>query len=262
MSNEEIGTEMIRKKSGCRKIVFWVAVILVLVFLTRVILPCAGVRIALDLFIPDVGAGAEYFTEYDVRDDSLVMTESHLNIGIPERYVRLEKEINGSHIYGEADSEQTAIIVMPVSDLSDMSLYNRETYKDISDGEYRLLTSVLDDWFDELGYGYPNSGYGTLKCMHLLDDGDRSFWNIRKNIAFAITGTLKQEVALVGEKVYIYETDDKCGIISVSDHETDGGYYVIAEMYDTEDLGMSYSVMIRGNDLQEIYSIINSITIE
>lgn len=151
---------------------------------------------------------------------------------------------------------------MPVSDLSDMSLYNRETYKDISDGEYRLLTSVLDDWFDELGYGYPNSGYGTLKCLHLLDDGDRSFWNIRKNIAFAVTGVLKLETAIFGDEAYIYETDDKCGIISVSDHETDGGYYVIAEMYDTEDLGMSYSVMIRGNDLQEIYSIINLITIE
>ena len=112
MSNEELGTEMTQKKSECGKAVFWVAVILMLVFLTRVILPCAGVRLALDLFIPDVGAGAEYFTEYDVSDDSLVMTDSHLNIGIPERYVRLGNEINGSHMYGEADRDRAAIIVM------------------------------------------------------------------------------------------------------------------------------------------------------
>lgn len=261
MSNEELGTEMTQKKSECGKVVFWVAVILVLVFLTRVIVPCAGVRLALDLFIPDVGAGAEYFTEYDVRDDSLVMTDSHLNIGIPERCVKLEKGLKAD-VYGPADGEQLGIIIMPAYDLSDMDLYNRDMYEDISDGEYKLLASVLDNWFDELGYGYPNSGYGTQKCIHLLDDGDRSFWNIGKNIAFAVTGVLKLETAIFGDEVYIYETDDKCGIISVSDHETDGGYYVIAEMYDTEDLGMSYSVMIRGNDLQEIYSIINSITIE
>ena len=66
-----------------------------------------------------------------------------------------------------------------------------------------------------------------------------------------------------GDDFYVYETADKCGIIVVKALDgAEDDYYVIAEMYSKDDLNTCYTVMINSSDLEQIYAVINSITIK
>ncbi len=252
------------KKKQRRKIIVIIAVavtVLLAVVFFWVIKPRIEFNNLICELLPEVGEGAEYFTEYDVTDDSLVMTEAgDISIGIPAGYVPDDTNVQDIAMYRDKNNIKLGVTVnTTATDLEGMSLFYRDSY-DVSDEEYELITKYLTEWFNALGNGLPDSAYNTYKCMHLLSDDDRSFWDIGQNIAFGITGILKESIPVWGEELYIYETDDKCGFVSVSyPTDTSEYYWVTADLYSTDDLNAPYNVIIRSESVEQAYAMINSI---
>lgn len=256
------------KRKQRRKIITVIVgalVILLAVVFFWVIKPRIELNSLVSEFLPEVGEGAGYFTEYDVTDDSLVTLNTDvLSIGIPADYVQKDIGELDAVMYHDSENDDLSVLVMTsADDYSDMSLFHRDNYDDVSDEEYEVIVKHLREWFGALGNGLPDSAYGTYKCMHMLSDGDRSFWNIGQNIAFGIMGIMKEELPIFGDTVYIYETDEKCGIVTISlpDDENDT-YYAMVDMYSAADLNTPHSLIIRSESLDEVYAIINSIKIK
>lgn len=250
-----------------RKIIIVIAaalVILLAVVYFWVIKPRIELNNLICEFLPEVGEGAEYFTEYDTVDDSMVTLETDvLSVDIPADYVQKDIGELDAVMYHDSNNDDLSVIVMTSdTDLSGMSFFYRDNYDDVSDEEYETIVKYLKEWFGALGNGLPDSAYGTYKCMYLLSDDDRSFWNIGQNIAFGIMGIMRESVPMWGDEIYIYETDDKCGFVHVSyPTDTRECYWVTVDLYSTDDLNAPYTVMINTESLEEAYAMVNSITI-
>ena len=255
-----------RKKENKKlRIVLIVASSVILaVVLFFVIVPRIGLSVALNEYVPFVGEAAEYYTEYAVTDDSLVVVDAeHCTIGIPADFVKkdLSAEFTSVYYHDPDNDGLSVMIVEPQDDLERLSLFYRGHYENVSDEQYELIISVLEKWYDALGHGIPDTAYDTYKGVHLLDESDRGFWNMGRSIAFGITGILKLQMPMFGD-YFIYETDEMCGFVSVGDHTDEGYYYVTAEMYSVDDLNQPYNFIIRTKTAEEAYAIVNSITIK
>ncbi len=255
-----------RKKQNKKlRIVLIVAAAIIIVMLFFwVLLPRIGLSVALSEYVPFVGEAAEYYTEYDVTDDSLVVVDAeHCTIGIPADFVKkdLSAEFTSVYYHDPDNDGLSVMIVEPQDDLERLSLFYRGHYENVSDEQYEFIISVLEKWYDALGHGIPDTAYDTYKCVHLLDESDRGFWNMGRSIAFGIMGILKLQMPMFGDYC-IYETDEMCGFVSVSHHADEDYYYVTAEMYSVDDLNQPYNFIIRTKTVEEAYAIVNSITIK
>ncbi len=255
-----------RKKENKKlRIVLIVACSIILaVVLFCVLAPRIGLSVVLNQFVPDVGDAAEYYTEYDETDDSLVIVEAeNCTIGIPANYVQkdMPDHYSADYYYDPDNNYRSVMIMVSQDDLKELTPFYRGHYEDVTDEQYELIISVLEKWFDALGHGIPDTAYDTYKCVHLLDESDRGFWNMGRSIAFGIAGILKLQMPMFGD-YYIYETDEMCGFVSVSHHADEGYYYVTAEMYSSDDLNQPNNFIIRTKTAEEAYAIVNSITIK
>ena len=85
---------------------------------------------------------------------------------------------------------------------------------------------------------------------------------MEKGFAYVVSGAIKNNT-WVADKNYIYETEDICGLIRVRElTEKDYKYYIIVDMFSTDDLDTVHGLLIKTNDLEMAYAMINSITIE
>lgn len=213
-------------------------------------------------FLPEVGESAEYFTKYGIADDGLVMTDiGDISIGMPADFELKDTNSQDIVIYRDKNNDELGVTVnTSATELEDMSLFDRDSYADYSDEEYEKITKHLKEWFGALGHGLPDSAYNTYKCMHLLSDSDRSFWDIGQNIAFGIVGIMRESMPIWGEEIYIYEADDKCGFVHVSYPTEAREYYrVTVDLYSTDDLNAPYTVIISSKSLEQAYATLNSI---
>lgn len=268
ISEQSVG---VLKKHGKRQrriiaaIISGALIVLAAVVFFWVIKPRMEFNKLLNDYLPEVGEGAEYFTSYDITDDSLVPLETeNFTIDIPAGYVPKNiGDIDTVMYFDSENTERSVVIRRSGYDMSDMNMFDRLQYGDVSEDEFSQIVYYLKEWMEALGHGIPDSAYGTYKCAYLLSDNDRSFWNIGQNIAFGIMGFIKQSLPAWGEEMYIYEADDKCGFVFVSaPKEENENYRVTADIYSTDDLNVPYTVIIRSETLEEAYSIINSITFE
>ncbi len=235
--------------------------VLLAVVLVWVVKPRVEIAVLLSSVFPEVGDGSEYFTEYDVTDSTLVEHKTvGYTIGIPATFEKADAAIDTCDVYRDKDNSDLSIILIYPEEL-DMSIYNRDSFgENISDEDYECIVSTCRRWFDALGNGQPDSAYGVFKCCYLLSDQDKSFWNIGQNIAFGITAALSESlVSGVGE-TYIYESDDKCGIVSVDNLDQKKPYYYFkVDMFPTDNLDYPHALLIRTDSLEQGYAIINSI---
>ena len=255
-----------RNKQRRKMIIIIAAAIAVLLFVVFfwVIKPRIEMNNLICEFLPEVGESAEYFTKYDIADDGLVMTDiGDITIGMPADFELKDTNSQDIAMYRDKNNINLGVTVnTTATELEGMSLFYRDSY-DVPDEEYELITKHLTEWFNALGNGLPDSAYNTYKCMYLLSDDDRSFWDIGQNIAFGITGILRESIPAWGEEIYIYETDDKCGFVHVSyPTDTRECYRVTVDLYSTDDLNAPYTVMINSESLEEAYAIVNSIAIK
>lgn len=269
--SEQAGSILKKHGRRQRRVLITVLICAALIILAMayfwVIQPRIAINGLLNEMLPEVGKGAEYFTEYDVTDSSLAVKDSpNYSIGVPADYEQKElSEGFPAAVYQDSENNDLSVMLMyESSDYSEMSLFDKANFEDeIDDDSYDTIVSELEKWFGALGNGLPDSAYGTLKCVYMLDDSDRSFWNIGQNIAFGIMGIMKQGMPLFGDTVLIYETDEMCGIITISrPTEEQEGYHAIADMFSTDELNTPYTVTIRSESIEEIYAIINSMTIK
>ncbi len=254
-----------KKQNKMLRIVLIVAAAIILAMvLFWVLLPRIGLSVALNEYVPYVGEAAEYYTEYDVTDDSLVIVDAeHCTIGIPADHVQKElaEGFTSVYYYDPDNDNMSVMIIDPQEDLEGLSLFYRGHYEDVTDEQYEFIISVLEKWYDALGHGIPDTAYDTYKCVHLLDESDRGFWNMGRSIAFGIMGILKLQMPMFGDYC-IYETDEMCGFVSVSHHADEDYYYVTAEMYSVDDLNQPYNFIIRTKTAEEAYAIINTIELK
>ncbi len=258
--------------SKAKKIILTIVIIIVsLAILAWIFIPRLLILFAAKQVTPDVGPAAEYFTEYDATMDTIdyVQDISHdgLTMTIPGNYVEHELTLENTIMYilptkGETGAQES-IVFMAVSDLSDMNLFSEENLTELTGGLLdKFATNRLMKGFEALGHGLPDSAYNTFKSTALLSEDDYSFWNVNQGFAYVISGMIKN-TSFMADHNYIYETEDICGIIHVRElPDQECKYYIVADMFSTEDLGTAHGLLIKTNNLDLAYAMINSITIE
>lgn len=259
-----VGKHRNKENKKLRIVLIVACSVILAVVLFFVIVPRIVLSVALSEYVPFVGEAAEYYTEYDVTDDCLVVVDAeHCTIGIPADFVKkdLSAEFTSVYYHDPDNDGLSVMIVEPQDDLERLSLFYRGHYENVSDEQYEFIISVLEKWYDALGHGIPDTAYDTYKCVHLLNESDRGFWNMGRSIAFGITGIMKLQLPMFGD-YYIYETDEMCGFVSVAHHADEGYYYVTAEMYSPDDLNQPNNFIIRTETAEEAHAIVNSIAIK
>ncbi|MBR5799117.1 MAG: zf-HC2 domain-containing protein [Lachnospiraceae bacterium] len=224
----------------------------------------------------DFNPSVEYFTEYDrTMADTEAVQEIKLNgiaVNLPAEYAEMDP-VAESFRYGTADEEGNPVnqvLIMPPSDVSELNLFGEENMESLPDFPLgQFVVNQLRKGYEDLGHGMPDDFYHMTKANFLLTKEDYSFWNWQKGLAYTISSYIKNQTPVIADYVLIYEEDDICGFIYVTDKSAKEGsnsaaydYYVIADLFGTSDLSTGYGMIITGDSLEEIYAIINSVVIE
>lgn len=257
--------------SKAKKIILTIIIIVVSLIILFWIF---GVRLviwyAAKQITPDIGSAAQYFTEYDITMNSVdyVQDISHdgLTMTIPGNFVEHELSLENTIMYilpNEDETDTESVVFMASSDLSDMNLFGEENMSEYTNGILdKVAMDKLMKGFEDLGYGLPDSAYNTFKSTSLLTADDYSFWNWQKGFAYVVSGMIKN-TSFIADYNYIYETEDVCGIIHVRElPEREYKYYIVVDMFNTDDLGTAHGLLIKTNSLEQAYAMINSIVIE
>lgn len=215
-------------------------------------------------FIFGMGKSAEYFTEYSVTNDSFSMVDNgEFSVKIPDG-LELQDEISENLMEYESSDESKHVIMVKGSDASYLNMFDPENYTDVNETDMHMELEELTEGFEIIGKGYPDSAYGALKCMHLIDSDDYNFWDLKSARVFAVMGYSKAaSEPLMGRDIFIYEGEKICGIVGLSCREnTDTGsatYRTQFKFFKTDDLNTEYMLMISAESLDEAYAIINSV---
>ncbi len=221
-----------------------------------------------------IGEPIVAYDQAHVTDDSLVMTDfGTFRLGIPSDWENQSKEDSDIIIYrtigavvevGETtDCESMAFSPTGYDDSGLAILNNEELYEEseLSDADIRHL----ENGFEKLGYGMPDSAYATLKCAYSITPEDYNFFVYDKSLAYAYVlvhraGTLYYSNGDTA-KTYYYETDDVCVLINEQYRpDYDGKYHFKVGFYDADDLNTEYIFTITVDDKETGYAIINSLT--
>ncbi|MBD5137790.1 MAG: hypothetical protein HDT24_00470 [Ruminococcus sp.] len=229
-----------------------------------VLLPRLMIYKSVQEFILGMGKSAEYFTEYSVTNDSFSLVDNgEFSVKIPYG-LELQDEISENLMAYENSDESMHVLMIKGYDASHLNMFDPENYTDVSETDMHMELEELTEGFEIIGKGYPDSAYGSLKCMHLIDSDDYNFWDLKSARIFAVMGYFKAaSEPLMGHDIFIYEQEKICGIVGLSCRENaDTGsatYNVQFEFFKTDDLNTEYVLIIRAESLDEAYAIINSV---
>lgn len=222
----------------------------------------------------DIGMPIIEYDQSHVTDDSLVMTDfGTFSLGIPSDWENQSKEDSDLIIYrtigvdvGEkADCESMAFSPTG-SDYSNLAiLNNKDLYEEseLSDANIRHL----ENGYEKLGYGLPDSAYTTLKCAYSITPEDYNFYIYDKSLAYTYVLVHRAGSPYYSNgdtaKIYYYETDDVCVLINEQYRpDYDGKYHFKIEFYDANDLNTGYTFTMTVDDRETGYAIINSLTFD
>ncbi len=238
----------------------WIVVIVAMVVLVAAgifFVPRVVLYQALQQTEMEITATAQYFTEYDIKNDELVTIETdNFYIDIPADFVPGDT-IETAIMY-ELPDEGLYVAWIKENEPVDMNLLNPEIYEDKENNPYGIRVKNVKKGFEALGYGTPDSFYNTSKCAMLLQEDDYSFWNLNEMVAYYYALLIKNET-MWGAERYIYETDDKYAFINVMYDEDNGKCRCIAEFLRPDDLQTPYSVLIWAEDRETAFAIVNSV---
>ncbi|MBQ8827307.1 MAG: hypothetical protein IJ007_09455 [Oscillospiraceae bacterium] len=238
-------------------------IILGLVFLW-VFLPRIMFYNASKLFTAVENGPTEFFTGYDIRSEfeAVTVDNGEFSAEIPDSYSPKDKDMTSLIMYTEPDTKNF-ISLSKGQDLG-LNLLDPSNFEDAENIPDTMGMEQIKQGFEKLGHGLPDSAYSTFKCAHLLEADDYSFWDLEKAAAYSIIGVIKEINAVYGTP-YIYETDDICGILSVSSYTEEGTDQtkakVIFNFYSTDDLNTEYLLYIVCDSPDEAYAVVNSVKI-
>lgn len=208
---------------------------------------------------------AVYFTKYDADFScETVKVENGLySMEIPSDFTKTDKHSDKGVLCQRINGDFKENIFLSETAVASLNLSDPKIYEG-ADLPKSMSREKIVEWFEILGHGAPDSAYDTLRIISLLTRDDYSFLNLKKGTAFAATALMK-EVEFSMENTYIYEREDICGFINMSDYadkETGAkGVYVIFEFFDTSDLDNSYIIALKTASEQDAYAAINSVKI-
>ncbi|MBE5934069.1 MAG: hypothetical protein E7263_11690 [Lachnospiraceae bacterium] len=241
-------------------LLIFVGIILALVAAGAILLPKRiELYDAINDNIETLGTEGKMFDAYDVTDDSLVQVETdYLTMGVPQDCSLGDSQI----VYDYTNDDESVYVGISQSVREEKIAFFNSGYTDkskIFDIVYSL--DDLRDGFEKLGYGIPDSTYNTYKCFYLLKEEDYSFWDYEKALAFANTAFVKNEVAQM-DVHYVYERDDMYALIMERNMTEEGKIYFYVDVFSPDDLNKSCLVLIRVEDRQQAYAMINSIKVK
>ena len=251
---------MRKKIKKILKIILIIAVILTLLWML-------GIRLLIWFFAQDafyVGPAAEAYTKYDVTlSDTQSISFGGLTMHIPDDYVQMEEDFDHCVVYNSPDETSSLLIMTPETN-SQMALFSAENIAQMSGGFLNETGSrYIMKGFQALGNGSLDTWYTTYKSLLLLTPDDYSFLNWRQGFAYVVSALMKESLFSVDQKTYLYETEDFCGIIRIDDNvNNSGAYKVYVDIFPADDLNTCHSVLFRLGSLNDIYGMLNSITIE
>lgn len=250
---------MSQKKKKVLKVVVIIIVILTLIWML-------GIRLIIWLFAQDafyVGSAAGYFTKYDITlEDTQTISHNGITMNIPSDYV--EDEPLGNTIIYRSPDETAAVMILAADTDSNMALFSEKTIAEMSDSFLgKIGTHQLMNGFKAMGNGFPDTWYTTFKSLCLLSADDYSFLNWKQGFAYVVSKMMADALLIRDDYKYLYETEDICCILQISDNMNGtGAYRAYAYMFSTDDLNTNHTVLFRANSLDELYGMINSIVIE
>ena len=250
---------MSQKKKKILKVIIIILAVLTLIWML-------GIRLIIWFFAQDafyVGPAAEYFTEYDVTlEDTQSVSHNGITMKIPSNYV--EDEPLGSAIIYRSPDETEAVVITAADSDSNMALFSEETIAEMSDSFLgKIGAHQLMNGFKAMDNGFPDTWYTTYKSLCLLSADDYSFLNWKQGFAYVVSKMMAEAWLKRERYKYLYETEDICGVLQISDNMNNQGVYrAYAHMFPTDDLNTNYTVILEANSLDKLYGMINSIVIE
>lgn len=258
-----------RKRKIIKIILIVVIYIVVLASLIWTVGPRLAIRHYAKQITAELGPAAEYFTEFDLTmpDSVAVQDITHygMTVSIPAHFKETEP-LHTNRIFKVVDEEGNTTEILLIRAPNDVSEMNMLTVGKMADNPLeRYIMEQLMKGYEDLGNGIPDNFYNMSKAYYLLTEEDYSFWNWKQGLAYITSGILKSQLAFACDYTYIYETEDICGFIHVKDNTSDSSkpdYFVVANMYSTDDFSTSHDLIIHCDSLEMFYAIINSIEIE
>lgn len=232
--------------------------------LLQLAVPRITIAFALSSFIELIPNSADYFTGFDLKNESFVETNvGDYTFSIPQG---LEKNNESSFLNYYSNSEKSNyLIIMEPSDLSGLNLYSKENLDENNSLGIDIAIDNLRDGFERLGKGHPDSAYGSYKCIALLSSEDCTLWNMNEMMAFAIMGCMKAilEPSIGCDAFLVYEREDVCGIlgyeIKLNETTNKNQCYFNFEFFSTDDLNTAYTLVGTVDKLGDVFAIVNSI---
>ncbi len=227
-------------------------------FYPFVLQPRLEVYNAIQGTIPDIGEPAKYFTEYSVKNNNTFTVENeHISAEIP---VGFQKDEERDYTYFWRRGEYESVIIMESGEQKNMIFLDPARYDGVNT---EIGVDGFKKAFEAFGNGIPDSAFNTYKVMYMLENDDYNFWDLNIAKTYLAVGYSKCVNMVFHQNYYIYERDNICAIIGVTDNETKNPpgkvkYSVQAEVYTTDNLNICTTMLINTNSLEEAYGIINS----
>ncbi len=226
-----------------------------------------------------LGSAAEWFTEYDLTftEAETVQKATHdgMTVSIPEGFSEREMTTEEWRIFDGPEAGEGILgeyVLLASSDVQDLNWAIDDMISEMVDKKSGIFKNYvakrLSKEFKELSHGNTNF-YTLAKSCYLLTEEDYSFWNLTKGLAYLIKGALKTGMTPYCDYILIYEKEDVRGLIYVTDRSlhtelssSAPNYSFQIELYGRDDFSTSYVLLIRCDDLETAYSILNSAEIE
>ena len=139
---------------------------------------------AVQEFINGIPYSAEYFTEYNVHNDTYTKFKTNwYTLELPPE-IQLQRFLEDSLTRHYKTTDETLqVTVWGESDNSGLNMYAPENYSEISTADLNMSLERFKNGFDKIGKGHPDSAYGLRKCAALINSNDYDFWDLDKGYA-------------------------------------------------------------------------------
>lgn len=208
--------------------------------------------------IPVSTISAETIANADMGETQRIEKEG-ISLEIPAD-LRQEKHdldalVYRSPVENEDETPGHSFLVMGASDMHEVSFTQSEAME--TPMLVKLELKKVIKGFEAMGMPVPDSAYNTFKIAYTLTEDDYSFWNLNQGVAY-FAGSALQEAVMIYDRVELFETEDLCGFISCSDKKSQ----YILQIFSKDDLNTVYDVVIRSEDPDLIYAVLDSVEIE
>lgn len=215
----------------------------------------------------DCGESAK-FTEYSAKIENGYLVENDVfSLMLPEAIVyEGEGSDSEEQVYKEAAEDGTIRNIVIVQNGSSERMPSLREINLNKMFEVDLPEPKdLEEGYEKLCGGYPDSMYEEEKCVAQLDLENFDYTDYNKAYAFCELSALKGIYGYDSD-VYVYENGNICGVLYVNEMLRITGnpdsFGVIFNFYDTSNLNRSYSVQIVTESMDFVNGVINSITMK